>query len=309
MNHRRYCNSITITKRTQLTMNTIEQQSSVTLARLISQCQWTIVESVLSSEEMQSSIAIDDETLPHAITPDIIIHFAARFQAPLRVMALLAKAYPMSLKSADSTGRYPIHVAAKWAASPDVMSYLVKMNPSVSGVQDSTGKTPMHYVAEFYIAHFNNVQWSRDDAMLQVVRLLKNAAPLSVNLEDEEGMTCIEYALISDAHIKVVKTMQRACRDDWRGRSQRCIDLIEENSNELDIAVHKKHNAPQKQPQLTGRRRHHELVEEMLEVQNRLQREFSNRGLNMNKKNSSSFNSSSIHRSTTKANTQAARSA
>jgi len=251
-------------------------------------------------EEMRSSIAIDDVTLPHAITPDIIIHFAARFQAPLRVMALLAKAYPMSLKSADSTGRYPIHVAAKWAASPDVMSYIVKMNPSVAGVQDSTGKTPMHYVAEFYIAHFNNVQWSRDDAMLQVVRLLKNAAPLSVNLEDEEGMTCIEYALTSDAHIKVVKTMQRACRDDWRGRSQRCID----DSNELDVAVHKKLT-----PQLTGRRRHHELVEEMLEVQNRLQREFSNRGLNMNKKNSSSFNSSSIHRSTTKANTQAARSA
>lgn len=293
-------------------MNTIEQQSSVTLARLISKRQCTIVESVLSSEEMRSSIAIDDVSLPHAITPEIIIHFAARFQAPLRVMALLAKAYPTSLKSADSTGRYPIHVAAKWAATPDVMSYLVKMNPSVAGVQDSTGKTPMHYVAEFYIAHFNNVNWSRDDAMMQVVRLLKNAAPLSVNLEDEEGMTCIEYALINDAHIKVVKTMQRACRDDWRGRSQRCMDLEEENSNELDIAVHKKHTPPpttQKQPQLTGRRRHHELVEEMLEVQKRLQREFSNRGLNMNKKNSSSFNSSSIHRSTTKANTQAARSA
>ena len=291
-------------------MNTIEQQSSVTLARLISQCQWTIVESVLSSEEMRSSIAIDDVTLPHAITPDIIIHFAARFQAPLRVMALLAKAYPMSLKSADSTGRYPIHVAAKWAASPDVMSYLTKMNPSVAGVQDSTGKTPMHYVAEFYLAHFNNVQWSRDDAMLQVVRLLKNAAPLSVNLEDEEGMTCIEYALISDAHIKVVKTMQRACRDDWRGRSQRGKDSSCP-SNELDVAVHKKltPTSTQKQPQLTGRRRHHELVEEMLEVQNKLQREFSNRGLNMSKKNSSSFNSSSIHRSTTKANTQAARSA
>jgi len=297
-------------------MNAIEQQSSVTLARLISQCQWTIVESVLSSEEMRSSIAIDDVTLPHAITPDIIIHFAARFQAPLRVMALLAKAYPISLKSADSIGRYPIHVAAKWAASPDVMSYLVKMNPSVAGVQDSTGKTPMHYVAEFYISHFNNVQWSRDDAMLQSVRVLKNAAPLSMNLEDEEGMNAIEYALISDAHIKVVKTMQRACRDDWRGRSQRCIDLEEGKdsscpSNELDVAVHKKltPTSTQKQPQLTGRRRHHELVEEMLEVQNKLQREFSNRGLNMNKKNSSSFNSSSIHRSTTKANTQAARSA
>ena len=125
-------------------------------------------------------------------------------------------------------------------------------------------------------------------------------------------MNAIEYALISDAHIKVVKTMQRACRDDWRGRSQqRCVDLEEKDSNELDVAVHKKltPTSTQKQPQLSGRRRHHELVEEMLEVQNRLQREFSNRGLNMNKKNSSSFNSSSIHRSTTKANTQAARSA
>lgn len=277
-----------------------QQQVTLTIARLLSQRQWSLLEGLLTSSS-SSSMPIDDPSLPHAITADIVVHFAARFQAPLRIISLLARKYPQSLSAADVTGRYPIHVAAKWAATPDVIAYLIKMNPSVAGVPDSTGKTPMHYVGECYMHNFASPMYCRDDSMLQVVRLLKNAAPQSVNLEDNDGMNAIEYALISDANLKVVKTMQRACRDDWRERSK-SGNSIAADCDEEDVAPPEGASRPQ--PQL-GRRRHQDLVKDMETMALRLQREFSERGGEMKTSNERIH----VHRSTTQAKTHAARTA
>lgn len=283
-------------------MSPYNQQT--TLARLLSQRQWSLLDSVLSSTTSASSILIDDPNLPHAITSDIVIHFAARFQAPLRIISLLARIYPSSLASADITGRYPIHVAGKWAATPDVIAYLIKTNPTVAGVPDSTGKTPMHYVGECYIRHFDNPMYNRDDSMLQVVRLLKNAAPNSVNLEDNEGMNAIEYALESDTNLKVVKTMQRACRDDWRERSKSCNTIMQDQGSpgaDHTIAV------AQKPPQLVGRRRHQDLVKDMECMATKLQHQYcSERSMGSRKLTHDRVH---MHRSKSAANTQAARTA
>lgn len=223
---------------------------TMTISSLLSQRKWIILESILTSAANSLSIQIDDPSLPHAITSDIVIHFAARFQAPLRIISLLSRMHPQSLSSSDIAGRYPVHVAAKWGATPDVIAYLIKTNPTVTGMPDSTGKTPMHYVGECYLQHFDNALYSCDDSMLQVVRLLRNAAPLSVNLEDDEGMNAIEYALASDANLKVIKTMQRASRDDWRDRSR--INMCDGE----DAAAEQK-------PAQLGRRRHRDLVSDI----------------------------------------------
>lgn len=274
-------------------------QKIMTLACLLSQRQWTLLDALLVSTTSSSSIPIDDPSLPHAITSDIVIHFAARFQAPLRILSLIAKLYPASLASSDVTGRYPIHVAAKWGATPDVIAYLIKKNPAVAGAPDSTGRTPMHYVGKWYLRHFDNVMYSRDDSMLQVVRLLKSAAPKSVNLEDNEGMNAIEYALQSDANLKVVKTMQRACRDDWRDRSKSVNSITDDRHGGDDTEVAKK-------PPNQGRRRHEELVRDMETMALKLQRSYcSDRMVERKLKHDRVH----VHRSQSEANSQTARTA
>ena len=299
-----------------MTMN----KQTMTLAHLISQRKWPLLESILTTPlSIRESVPIDDMSLPHSITPDIIIHFAVRFQAPTMILVLLSEVYPISLTSADTTGRYPIHVAAKWSATPDVIAFLITTNPDVAGVQDTTGKTPLHYVGECYLQHFSSHTYSRNDSMLQVVRLLKEAAPLSVNLEDNDGMNAVEYALLSDAHLKVVKTMQRACRDDWRERSKAAL-VVEEDEDQQDCpavvqpvqeptSTHRRGSMIRipKPPAVmsTRRRRHDELVEEMLNVQSRLQREFSFKGGNKKSSNERVH----VHRSSMKPNTTAARTA
>lgn len=238
------------------------EQQAMTLVRLLSQRRWALLNSLLTSTS-SSALLIDDPSLPHAVTSEIVLHFAARFQAPLRIISLLSQLYPQSLESSDVTGRYPIHVACKWASTPDIIAYLIKANPSVVGVPDSIGKVPMHYVGEFYHQHFNHTLCGRDESMLQVVRLLKTASPQSVNLEDNEGMNAIEYALECNVNLKVIKTMQRASRDDWRERSK------SNNSSDDDETT-----ATDQKPQL-GRRSHRDLVRDMETLALTLQREFS----------------------------------
>lgn len=192
-----------------------------TIADLIGNREWHVLEGLLMSG---APLCIDNVDLAeHAITEKIVVHFAVRFQAPLRTVSLLAKLYPSSIRSPDASGRYPIHVACKWSATPDVINHLILLNSSAVGVQDNFGKTPMHYLAEFYVANYPpslERLYPLDQSMMQVVKFLLRAAPACVNLEDNEGCNAIEYALENDVHIKVIKCMQRACRDDWRERSK-----------------------------------------------------------------------------------------
>merc|ERR1711862_444997 len=187
--------------------------------------------------------------------------------APLQIITLLSSKYADSLSNRDAAGRYPIHVAAKWRATPDVIEFLIKSNPSVTGIPDNSGKTPMHYIGEFYHVNFSSPYCNRDEAMLKVVKLMKSAAPNSVNLEDNDGMNAIEYALLSEANIYVIKAMQRACRDDWRKRSKAGVPLLDtvvEEDRDTDG------DGVQSKPAL-GRRRHQDIVNDIRKMATAMQ--------------------------------------
>mmetsp|Transcript_23787 Transcript_23787/g.47667 ORF Transcript_23787/g.47667 Transcript_23787/m.47667 type:complete len:125 (-) Transcript_23787:22-396(-) len=72
----------------------------------------------------------------------------------------------------------------------------------------------MHYIGEFYTRTYQYDDLEK--SMNTIVKLLKEAAPSSVILEDHEEFNAIEYAIENDAPLSVVKTMQRSSRDGWR---------------------------------------------------------------------------------------------
>mmetsp|Transcript_3496 Transcript_3496/g.7429 ORF Transcript_3496/g.7429 Transcript_3496/m.7429 type:complete len:263 (-) Transcript_3496:137-925(-) len=182
-----------------------------TITRLIYAQKWEILEQVLQIDP--NMIAIDD-AVERPISKKLLVHFACRFQAPLTTLMTLAKAFPEGLLHADKSGRYPIHVASKWGAPPDVMQWLVNSNKAAASIQDQVGKTPMHYIGEFYTRTYQYDDLEK--SMNTIVKLLKEAAPSSVILEDHEEFNAIEYAIENDAPLSVVKTMQRSSRDGWR---------------------------------------------------------------------------------------------
>ena len=192
---------------------TKQQRPPKTITRLIANRNWWQLENILNSSSFEK-IDIDEKGI---IDENAVVQFALRYNAPLHIIKLLAHRFPKCLTRPDSTGKYACHVAGKYGAMPNVMEYLIEENRDAAGVQDPAGKAPIHYVAEFYAStHESASHSSLIDNMIQVVRLLREAAPKSFNLEDNEGCNAIEYAIENDVDIKVIKTIQRTARDDWR---------------------------------------------------------------------------------------------
>ena len=185
----------------------------VTLTRLISKCEWDSIETMLSLIPIEQ-IIIDEK---HKISEESVLHFALRYAAPLRLVKLLALKYPMCLTMPDPTGKYACHVACKYGALPTVLEFLVSRNAHAAGVQDPEGKAPIHYVGEFYASNYEpSSSPAVRESMIQVIKILRQAAPHSFNLEDADGCNAVEYAIANDADMKVIKAMQRTARDDWK---------------------------------------------------------------------------------------------
>lgn len=150
------------------------------------------------------------------------LSFACRFHPPADVIRAMMNLLPPDVaRKTDPTGRSPLHIAAKWGAAPRVIRYLSEAHPSSGGLQDSTGKTPLHLACESYASKYSSRK--ADDkplkeAMLEVVRYLCKLSPTTVNIEDDEDFTALEYAIENDLDIKVVRSLQKACEKDWKKR-------------------------------------------------------------------------------------------
>jgi len=200
------------------------------------------------------------------ITRNLILHYACQFNAPLRTMMELSRTFPTSLDATDVYGRYPIHLAVSYGCSLDVIRFLIQRKPSGAGAQDAYGKTPLHYIGDLYGCYLNAFLHNYFDMIqfedvvrdaLLVVELLVKAAPQSINVEDEEEMNPIEYALLGASNIKVIKKMQKASRMEWRKQKmekQRSDEgLANDDCDRLSETIENLHGGSL----LLGKRRHH----------------------------------------------------
>ena len=195
-------------------------RATVLLHQLINEQDWDSVNR-LATKKYKRSLRTSD-----TIASDFIIHHACRMNAPLLTIARLSAIYPMNLNTADDEGRYPLHLAVASGCTPDVIRFFVGNNPSSAEVQDKFGKTPLHYAGECYAENFIRNRLGFPDFnevhsnTFLVVEMLVAVAPQSTNLEDEDEMNPIEYALVSATNIKTIKMMQRASRKEWRKRAE-----------------------------------------------------------------------------------------
>lgn len=122
---------------------------------------------------------------------------------------------PESLTCTDFSRRTPLHVAVGMQASLLTIETLLELYPDACYMQDIEGKTPLHLACDGACKLFEsdlhdlNVRIPRFD----VIQTLIDACPESVALEDEDGMSPLEYAILSDAPIKVVELLQFITRE------------------------------------------------------------------------------------------------
>ena len=148
-----------------------------------------------------------------------LLHVCLRYSAPLKIVAKIIEMYPdrtAALRARDGMGRTPLHVAAACDADAMVIKLLGSADPATCNILDDDGRTPLHLACDISgdIIHDENDKppppKQREAPSYDVVRALLSESLEPTLVEDEDGMSPLEYAIISGASIEVVNLLQKA---------------------------------------------------------------------------------------------------
>ena len=144
-----------------------------------------------------------------------LLHAAVRFNPPLDMVAQMIRLCPLMTAATDCLGRTALHVAAGSNASASLIKLIALACPAACEVQDEEGKTPLHFACDSSCVLFEDHNDDENDASNQPpnhesIRALLSYSIHAATLEDDEEMTPLEHAIMSDASLKTVKLLQHA---------------------------------------------------------------------------------------------------
>ena len=145
-----------------------------------------------------------------------ILHATLRHNPPETIVNALIKLVPEAPQCVDCLGRLPLHICTGTRADLASVQLLVTAYPQGCCVQDvDGGKTPLHMACDIQCKLFeqdDDEETELSPPSLEVVKTLIKTKPCCVQLEDQDGMSALEYSIFSDSDIKVVKLLQNATR-------------------------------------------------------------------------------------------------
>ena len=140
------------------------------------------------------------------------LHAIVRQHPPLTVVDELVRILPDLPSRVDVLNRTSLHVACGVGASVQIIKYLVIAYPPACKIQDHDGRTPLHFCCDVDCRLFEGDCLRRDPPSFSVVHALLSGSISAASMEDEDEMSPLEYAITSDAEVKVVKLLQKAAQ-------------------------------------------------------------------------------------------------
>lgn len=169
-----------------------------------------------------------------------LFHACARFNPPLRVVHEIILLCPNAPCAQDCLRRTPLHVMAGTGTPSEIIQVLANAYPDACMIQDVDGRTPLHFACdsscELFEDNIRKKKSSKNIPSIDTIRVLLEASPDSVLLDDDEGMSAIEFALFSNAELKTVKFLQKATQK-IRTRMQEAIQ--NKRAEEISSAMQK----------------------------------------------------------------------
>ena len=141
-----------------------------------------------------------------------LLHACVRYNPPVHMIAQMIDLCPHLTGARDCLDRTPLHVAAGTGASASLIMLLARACPSACTVLDEDGRTPLHLACDISCELFedeDNIEPRRSPCHATIRELLSHSLH-AASLEDDEGTSPLEYAIISDASIEVVCLLQKA---------------------------------------------------------------------------------------------------
>mmetsp|Transcript_20595 Transcript_20595/g.59052 ORF Transcript_20595/g.59052 Transcript_20595/m.59052 type:complete len:300 (+) Transcript_20595:102-1001(+) len=171
------------------------------LESLVARRKWNRLRSLLSSA--------DFEVYAKNSSRDIL-HILYASNPPLDIVTDLLGLCGSRVSEIDSTGRTPLHMATASGASVEVVEPLISMYPTAAGIPDNRGETPLMLAS----AHGKGADKS-------LIKALIRASPNTVIDEDDEGMSSLEYALLSEVPRDIFRMLQKSCAKERKRRDEK----------------------------------------------------------------------------------------
>lgn len=145
-----------------------------------------------------------------------LLHATVRCSPPLDIVAQIIRLCPDMPAAKDCLGRTPLHVAAGSKASASLIEFLAHACPAACDAQDEEGKTPLHFVCDSSYVLFEEEDHhdechnppSKQPPLHEAVVALLSYSIHAATLEDDEEMSPLEHAIMSNASLKTVKLLQ-----------------------------------------------------------------------------------------------------
>jgi len=201
-----------------------DDRPEVSYQCLIQSCSWSRMQKNLQSES--GIVALRNEPL--------VLHRALRHHAPLDIILLLLTHKPSCLDEIDAYQRNALHIAAMSRSQVETVDLLLKQRRKLSSDVDRDGRTPLHllltaagdisddnkphkaYTRPTSILDYRMMSFHRTPSK-NVIQLLVQAAPNTLNLEDECQMSPIELVILSRGiHLQTIQDMRNRSVKQWK---------------------------------------------------------------------------------------------
>ena len=195
----------------------LEQHLNLLLDVIRSQ-RWSSFETIaLSNPDVYQMI---NNALPKHEQNMTLLHAVLRYNPPLEtVIKMILRLQDGSndcnnlidaVRAQDSMGRTPIHIAAACDANAMIIKLLGSADPTACSSLDTSGRTPLHLACINEDNETSQYPTRHGPPSIETVRALLSVSLEPALIEDEDDMSALEYAIISDANIDVVQLLQLA---------------------------------------------------------------------------------------------------
>jgi len=150
-----------------------------------------------------------------------VLHRVCRYHPTPEVVELIIHELPTAIYQTNDQGQYPIHCAAEWGACPKVIRILSDRCRDTLKIQDNQGRTPLHLACNDYCDNYKYSQGAvvlqMREAVAQTIKILTKKCPTVVNIEDNEEVTALEYAVLNAfIDLDTIQCIQRASCRRWK---------------------------------------------------------------------------------------------
>ena len=218
--------------------------TSAAMHSLIDKRSWRQLRKLIESTHTASSNnGFSNPPASPSISSDSVrslLHHALQQHCPLDIIRDIVMFHLDSVTSLDpNNGRTALHVASASWCEPEIMSYLLSIYPNAASNLDCDRRCPLHLLllptAE---ASFNSgvdtdrpsaIDWkwrhhsSYSKPSPSTIQMLLMEAPHTVNIEDNNGMSPLELALVCGHGLEycVYNHMRKVSVKQWRAMEKK----------------------------------------------------------------------------------------